>query len=260
MFVLLWQVSAPYCISAVFSALEGKSSKGQQHCSEDLLDGTGKADSNSSIGYEGLWRAHIKGTLPGGGAGEPQARPPVPPEGYGSSLSTSDMEGVARFLEGFAVRALLPHLEIRLRNLNHQVSKMSEKKHGKWEIKVVFGASMHEIMYLVASSRCIMLKTERKLDGVRVSIQYCNTAWICNKMAERVSFMMLYGMTRFGSQLQPLLLLLRSHASNCLLNTTKLNLPCAPASAVAFQTHLTVTISATDNNSYCHCYCCRYGY
>lgn len=32
------------------------------------------------------------------------------------------MEGVARFLEEFAVRALLPHLEVRVRNLNHQVS------------------------------------------------------------------------------------------------------------------------------------------
>lgn len=83
---------------------------------------TGKADSNSTIGYEGLWRAHIRGTIPGGGAGEPQTRPPVPPQGFGSSLSTSDMEGVARFLEEFAVRVLLPHLEVRVRNLNHQVS------------------------------------------------------------------------------------------------------------------------------------------
>ncbi|KAL3147776.1 hypothetical protein ABBQ32_002510 [Trebouxia sp. C0010 RCD-2024] len=87
-----------------------------------LTINSGKADSNSSIGYEGLWRAHIKGVLPGGGAGEPQARPPVPSQGYGSSLSTSDMEGVARFLEEFAVRALLPHLEVRVRNLNHQVT------------------------------------------------------------------------------------------------------------------------------------------
>ncbi len=36
-------------------------------------------------------------------------------------LSTNDMEGVARFLEEFAVRVLLPHLEVRVRNLNHQV-------------------------------------------------------------------------------------------------------------------------------------------
>ena len=88
---------------------------------ECRLDCAGKADSSSTIGYEGLWRAHIRGTLPGGGAGEPQTRPPVPPQGYGSSLSTSDMEGVAKFLEEFAVRVLLPHLEVRIRNLNHQV-------------------------------------------------------------------------------------------------------------------------------------------
>lgn len=85
---------------------------------------TGKAESNSNIGYEGLWRAHVRGTLPGGGAGEPQVRPLVPPQGYGASLSTSDMEGVARFLEEFTVRVLLPHLEVRVRNLNHQVSHL----------------------------------------------------------------------------------------------------------------------------------------
>ncbi|DBA74127.1 hypothetical protein WJX77_012500 [Trebouxia sp. C0004] len=83
---------------------------------------TGKAESNSNIGYEGLWRAHIRGTLPGGGAGEPQGRPRVPPQGYGAGLSTNDMEGVARFLEEFAVRVLLPHLEVRVRSLNHQVT------------------------------------------------------------------------------------------------------------------------------------------
>lgn len=86
---------------------------------------TGKAESNSNIGYEGLWRAHIRGTLPGGGAGEPQGRPPVPPQGYGAGLSTSDMEGVAKFLEEFAVRVLLPHLEVRVRNLNHQVGLLA---------------------------------------------------------------------------------------------------------------------------------------
>lgn len=88
---------------------------------------SGKAESNSNIGYEGLWRAHIRGTMPGGGAGEPQARPSVPPQGYGASLSTADMEGVAKFLEEFTVRVLLPHLEVRVRNLNHQVSQHMAK-------------------------------------------------------------------------------------------------------------------------------------
>lgn len=105
-----------------FSSLISPAAATQQcNAMQCNVDVTGKADSNSSIGYEGLWRAHIRGTMPGGGAGEPQARPPVPSQGYGSSLSTSDMEGVARFLEEFAVRALLPHLEVRVRNLNHQV-------------------------------------------------------------------------------------------------------------------------------------------
>lgn len=37
------------------------------------------------------------------------------------------MEGVARFLEEFAVRVLLPHLEVRIRNLNHQVSNPPQR-------------------------------------------------------------------------------------------------------------------------------------
>ena len=86
---------------------------------------TGKADSKSNIGYEGLWRAHIQGIMPGGGAGEPQTRPPVPPNGYGACLSTTDMQGVSTFLEEFTVRVLLPHLEVRVRNLNHQVTELS---------------------------------------------------------------------------------------------------------------------------------------
>ena len=32
------------------------------------------------VGYEGMWRSHVRRTLPGGGAGEPAARPPVPPQ------------------------------------------------------------------------------------------------------------------------------------------------------------------------------------
>lgn len=82
----------------------------------------GKAGSNSNTAYDGLWKAHIKGTLPGGGAGEPSARPPIPPGGYGASLSPADVDGIAKFLEEFTVRMLLPYLEVRVRNLNHQVS------------------------------------------------------------------------------------------------------------------------------------------
>ena len=82
----------------------------------------GKAGSNSNTAYDGLWKAHIKGPLPGGGAGEPSARPPIPPGGYGASLSPADVDGIAKFLEEFTVRVLLPYLEVRVRNLNHQVS------------------------------------------------------------------------------------------------------------------------------------------
>lgn len=81
----------------------------------------GKGGINSNTAYDGLWRAHIKGTLPGGGAGEPPVRPPIPSGGYGASLSPADVDGIAKFLEEFTVRLLLPYLELRVRNLNHQV-------------------------------------------------------------------------------------------------------------------------------------------
>lgn len=81
----------------------------------------GTAGSSSNTAYDGLWKAHIKGTLPAGGAGEPPARPPVPPGGYGASMSPADVDGIAKFLEEFTVRLLLPYLEVRVRHLNHQV-------------------------------------------------------------------------------------------------------------------------------------------
>ena len=40
---------------------------------------SGKGDPASVLGYESLWRPPLPGTLPGGGAGEPPSRPPVPP-------------------------------------------------------------------------------------------------------------------------------------------------------------------------------------
>lgn len=39
---------------------------------------SGSGDPSSVLGYESLWRPPFPGTLPGGGAGEPPSRPPVP--------------------------------------------------------------------------------------------------------------------------------------------------------------------------------------
>ena len=39
---------------------------------------SGSGDPKASMGYEGLWRAHLRSCVPGGGAGEPEARPAVP--------------------------------------------------------------------------------------------------------------------------------------------------------------------------------------
>ena len=44
-----------------------------------------------------------------------------PVQGYGARLSKANLEDIRRFLEDFAVRALLPAMEARVRALNHQV-------------------------------------------------------------------------------------------------------------------------------------------
>lgn len=60
--------------------------------------------------------------MKGGGAGEPASKPEVPEQGYGAALSVSDVDGLKRSLEEFAIHALIPHLELRVRSLSHQVS------------------------------------------------------------------------------------------------------------------------------------------
>ncbi|KAK9916791.1 hypothetical protein WJX75_007099 [Coccomyxa subellipsoidea] len=83
---------------------------------------SGRGDPSSKLGYESLWRHPLPGTLPGGGAGEPPSRPPVPTGGYGECLTKANLDDIKRFLEDFAVRALLPAMEARVRALNHQVT------------------------------------------------------------------------------------------------------------------------------------------
>ena len=56
----------------------------------------------------------------GGGAGEPESKPTVPEAGYGAALSVSDLDGLKRALEDFAVRALIPHMELKVRSLSQQ--------------------------------------------------------------------------------------------------------------------------------------------
>ena len=43
-------------------------------------------------------------------------------QGLGACLTQANLEDVKRFVEDFAVRALLPAMEARVRALNHQVS------------------------------------------------------------------------------------------------------------------------------------------
>ena len=43
-------------------------------------------------------------------------------QGLGACLTQANLEDIKRFVEDFAVRALLPAMEARVRALNHQVS------------------------------------------------------------------------------------------------------------------------------------------
>ena len=47
-------------------------------------------------------------------------------QGLGACLKEADSDAVRRFLEEFAVRALLPNLESRLGALNSQVSSLTD--------------------------------------------------------------------------------------------------------------------------------------
>ena len=43
-------------------------------------------------------------------------------QGLGACLTMANLDDIKRFIEDFAVRALLPAMEARVRALNHQVS------------------------------------------------------------------------------------------------------------------------------------------
>ncbi|KAK9833051.1 hypothetical protein WJX74_005623 [Apatococcus lobatus] len=79
-------------------------------------------DKDKRSGLAGLWHSQIRSPVEGGGAGEPASKPAMPEQGYGAALSVSDVDGLKRSLEDFAVRALIPHLEMRVRNLSQQVA------------------------------------------------------------------------------------------------------------------------------------------
>ena len=47
-------------------------------------------------------------------------------QGLGACLTMANLDDIKRFIEDFAVRALLPAMEARVRALNHQVSHPSQ--------------------------------------------------------------------------------------------------------------------------------------
>ena len=49
----------------------------------------------------------------------------VSAQGLGACLTQANLEDIKRFVEDFAVRALLPAMEARVRALNHQVRRPS---------------------------------------------------------------------------------------------------------------------------------------
>lgn len=60
-------------------------------------------------------------TIPGGGGGEPAARPEVPSSGVAAWLAPSDAQALAEYVRGICVQAIIPHVEARMRALNAQV-------------------------------------------------------------------------------------------------------------------------------------------
>ena len=48
-------------------------------------------------------------------------------QGLGACLTMANLDDIKRFIEDFAVRALLPAMEARVRALNHQVSPNSSQ-------------------------------------------------------------------------------------------------------------------------------------
>ncbi len=68
-----------------------------------------------------FWSSHLRSRVAGGGAGEPAPDAAPAPAALGAGLSVRDLEGLAAFMQAFVVRSLLPHLEMRVRTLNHQV-------------------------------------------------------------------------------------------------------------------------------------------
>eukprot|EP00775_Hariotina_reticulata_P009635 gene9635-9795_t len=65
-----------------------------------------------------VFQACRHANLPGGGAGEPQQRPPEPPGGLGSGLCSEDMAAAAALLKDFCERCLLPKVEEHIARLN----------------------------------------------------------------------------------------------------------------------------------------------
>ena len=67
-----------------------------------------------------MWTDALRAPLPGGGAGELASRPPQPPGGVGAALTQRNVDALAAFVHELAVRSIIPHLEARVRTLNHQ--------------------------------------------------------------------------------------------------------------------------------------------
>ena len=55
-------------------------------------------------------------------------------QGLGACLTMSNLDDIKRFIEDFAVRALLPAMEARVRALNHQVSHAICLAAGCWRL------------------------------------------------------------------------------------------------------------------------------
>eukprot|EP00882_Tetradesmus_deserticola_P026825 GHRQ01029629.1.p2 GENE.GHRQ01029629.1~~GHRQ01029629.1.p2 ORF type:complete len:208 (+),score=91.72 GHRQ01029629.1:50-673(+) len=97
---------------------------GAANCSILRLHGsaTGATANPAASVAPAIFQACRHATLPGGGAGEPEQRPPEPPGGLGQGLHPDDMAAAGALLREFAERSLLPKVEERMARLNLAVS------------------------------------------------------------------------------------------------------------------------------------------
>ena len=125
-YVLLHEPGTPTDVGrAAFKAI--CDAFGNKHCSLLTLNSRGAAagdpagPADPAGAPRDVWTPVLRPKLPGGGAGEDD-RVAGPSAGRGATLSQEDVKGLEGFVRHFTVKCLVPHLEYRIRDLNHHIT------------------------------------------------------------------------------------------------------------------------------------------